>query len=138
MKILMSIFLIILISNSSLVKAEIVVIVNHGNNSTISKDEIARIFLGKIKHFPGGDIAIPIIQPKENSSAEKFNISVIKKSSSQLSAYWSKKIFTGQGTPPQEVSSDEGIIDLVAKNPSTIGYVEASKVTSKVKVIARY
>lgn len=63
-----------------------------------------------------------------------FDDGIIGKSASQLKSYWSKLVFTGKGTPPQEVSSEDEIKKLVASNPNMIGYIDAANVDSSVKV----
>jgi hypothetical protein len=62
----------------------------------------------------------------------------VGKSSSQLNAYWSKLVFTGKGTPPEKLTTDQAVIDFVAANGNAIGYVDSAKVTDKVKVIATF
>jgi hypothetical protein len=57
------------------------------------------------------------------------------RSSSQVSAYWSKLVFTGKGIPPKEVADDAAVVDLVSKNPSVIGYIDKASVTDAVKVV---
>ena len=138
MAILKILFLILMITCSTMPKAEIAIIVNPSNNSDISESEIPRIFLGKITNFPGGALAVPLIQDENTAAATEFNTNVLKKSPSQLKAYWSKLLFTGQGTPPKEVTSDDDVVNLVSTNPNIIGYIDSSKVTSAVKVIAKY
>jgi ABC-type phosphate transport system substrate-binding protein len=139
MKILISFSVIIMfIINSYHARAEISIIVNKDNSSIISESEISRIFLGKIKNFPGGSLVVTVSQLRESSTADEFNLRVLKKSTSQLRSYWSKMIFTGQGSPPKEVQGDLEVIQLVSKNPNIIGYIDSSAVTSDVRVIQKY
>jgi ABC-type phosphate transport system substrate-binding protein len=119
-------------------QAEVAIIVNPSNNSQISESEIQRIFLGKITNFPDGELAVPINQSEQAAATDEFNTDVLKKSSSQLKVYWSKVLFTGQGTPPKVVTSDEEVVKLVSANPNLIGYIDSSMVTSSVKVIAKF
>ena len=119
-------------------QAEVAIIVNPSNNSQISESEIQRIFLGKITNFPDGELAVPINQTEQAPATDEFNTDVLKKSSSQLKVYWSKVLFTGQGTPPKVVTSDEEVVKLVSTNPNLIGYIDSSMVTSGVKVIAKF
>lgn len=118
--------------------AEVAVIINANNTDTLSADDINGIFLAKMKSFPSGSAAIPINQSSDSSATQAFNEQVLKKNSQQLKAYWSKLVFTGQGTPPKEVDNDAEVIKLVQANPSTIGYIDSSSVTAGVKVIATY
>ena len=118
--------------------AEVAVIVNPANNASLTESEISRLYLGKAKSFPDGAAAVPLNLAPGSAVREQFEKSVLKKSSSQIKAYWSKLVFTGKGTPPQEVASDAEIIAIVKSDPKSIGYVDAGAVTGDVKVIAKF
>ncbi|MBH0004365.1 phosphate ABC transporter substrate-binding protein [Pseudoalteromonas sp. SWYJZ12] len=117
--------------------AEVAVIINPSNVSSVDADTIKKIYLGKSKSFSNGDKVNPVNQDG-TSVADEFNDKVVGKSSSQLNAYWSKLVFTGKGTPPEKLTSDQAVIDFVAANGNAIGYVDSAKVTDKVKVIATF
>ncbi|NVK23675.1 MAG: phosphate ABC transporter substrate-binding protein [Gammaproteobacteria bacterium] len=121
-----------------LAQADIAVIVHPSNADALDESTISRIFLGKMKSFPGGGQAIPLNQDEGSATTGEFNSKVLNKSGSQLKAYWSKLVFTGKGTPPKAVSTDAEVISLVSSNPNIIGYVDAGAVTGDVKVIANY
>jgi ABC-type phosphate transport system substrate-binding protein len=121
-----------------LAQAEIAVIVHPSNAAAIDDASISRIFLGKLKSYPGGGQALPINQNEGSGATSEFNSKVLKKSGSQLKAYWSKLVFTGKGTPPKAVASDAEVINLVSSNPNIIGYVDSGSVTGAVKVVAKY
>lgn len=55
-----------------------------------------------------------------------------------MKAYWSKLVFTGKGTPPQEVPGDAEVKALIGSNPSTIGYIDAGSVDASVKVVHKF
>ncbi|MBU2883260.1 phosphate ABC transporter substrate-binding protein [Psychrosphaera sp. B3R10] len=118
--------------------AEIAVIVHPSNNAELDSNAISRLFLGKLKSFPGGDQAVPINLSESSAQTKEFNKNVLKKSGSQLKAYWSKLVFTGKGTPPKALNSDAEVIGLVSSNPNIIGYIDAASVTGDVKVIAKF
>lgn len=118
--------------------AEVIVIVNLSNNSTLDSNIIKRIYLGKVKSFSNGNIVLPVNQGSSSDVAGEFSKKVLKKSSSQLKAYWSKLVFSGKGNPPKEVKSDEQVISLVANNPDTIGYIDAASLDSSVKVVGKF
>jgi len=117
--------------------AEVAVIVNPGNASAIDAETIKKIYLGKTKSFSNGSKANPVNQDA-TATADEFNDKVVGKSGSQLNAYWSKLVFTGKGTPPEKLSSDQAVIDFVAANGDAIGYVDSTKVNDKVKVVATF
>ena len=100
-----------------------------------SKSFIRRVFLGKVKSFPDGGTIVPVALRKGSPGTQKFNEQVLNLSESQVGAYWAKKIFTGKGTPPKELASDEEVIKLVASNPNLVGYIEGSGDESVKKVL---
>ncbi|WP_306519760.1 phosphate ABC transporter substrate-binding protein [Rheinheimera sp.] len=123
---------------SQLAFAEVAVIVHPSNNNALDEATVSKIFLGREKSFADGKSVVPLSLNEGASASTAFNDAVLKKSSSQLKAYWSKLVFTGKGTPPKEIASDEEMIKLVATNPSVIGYVDASKVDASVKVALKF
>lgn len=119
------------------VQADIALIVHPSNNATLTDSDIKALFLGKQRSFNDGQQAIPLVVLEAEPSRSEFNNKVLSKTDAQLKAYWSKLTFTGKGTPPKEVSSDE-MLQLVSDNPATIGFIDAQKVSSAVKVVATY
>lgn len=128
-------FTAILFVLSASVNAEISVVVHPSNNAEITKDVVSQLFLGKTKNFPDGTSAVPIGQDVNSAATSAFNERVINRSPSQVKAYWSKQIFSGKGTPPKSVSSDEDVLELIANNPNLIGYVDSGKANDKVRVV---
>ena len=112
-----------------MVKAETAVIVNPANGNALSQADVAKIFLGKNKSLTAVNLA------EGNATRDEFNEKVLGKSASQLKSYWSKLIFTGKGTPPDELGSDADVKAKVAGDAKAIGYVDAASVDGSVKVL---
>jgi len=120
---------------SSFALAEVAVIVNPGSSiSSLSNNDVKRIFLGKSKKLGGGKAA-PIDSKEGSAAREVFYDKVVGKNAAQLKSYWSTMIFSGKGTPPTEVGSDADVVSHVAKNAGAIGYVDASAVDGSVKTV---
>ncbi len=134
---LMTILISVLSFSASVVCcAEVAVIVHPSASVTsMTNDDVARIFLGKSNSFPGGGQAVPINQDEGSPVRDKFNEAICKKNASQYKAYWSQLVFTGKGTPPKDAGKDAAIKALIAANPNMIGYVDASAADSSVKVV---
>jgi ABC-type phosphate transport system substrate-binding protein len=127
---------VVALSVSGFAMAEVAVIVHPSAGfSSLTEDDISRIFLGKSKSFPGGGQAVPVNQNEGSAARDKFNEAVCKKNSSQYKAYWSQLVFTGKGTPPKDIGDDAAVKAQVATNPNAIGYVDASAVDASVKVV---
>lgn len=119
-------------------QAETAVIVNKANANSLTKQQVAKIFLGKSKKFPDGTQAVPVDQSDASASRGAFNAGVLGKSASQLKSYWSRLIFTGKGTPPKDAGVDADVKGLVSANPNIIGYIDAGAVDDSVKVVLKF
>lgn len=117
---------------------QISVIVHPSNAEALDRNTIARIYLGKNTAFPSGATALPVDLKKGSATRSAFEEKVLKKTESQLKAFWAKQVFTGQGQPPKATGNVKGLIQLVSKNPNVIAYVESSEVTDSVKVVATF
>ena len=119
-----------------LANAGVVVIVSASNsNAELDEKQVYNIYMGKAKSFPDGEKALPVDQKKGSADRDAFRETILQKSSSQLNTYWSRLIFTGKGTPPQESGSGATVKTLIANNPNLIGYINSADVDSSVKVL---
>jgi ABC-type phosphate transport system substrate-binding protein len=103
--------------------------------TTLSKVQMADIFLGKATHFPGGVTAVPIDLEEGSSTRDDFYMKLMGKSAAQLKAYWTKVIFTGRGEPPREAPNSVVMKKLLLENSAAIGYLEANLVDASLRVV---
>jgi len=102
--------------------------------NSLSKKQVAKIFLGKTKSFPNGSKATPL-DLDSGKTRNKFYSSAVKKTDSQVSAYWARLIFTGKGQPPRKVFDDAEVLSAIAADKSVVGYIDEGSVNSRVKVL---
>ncbi|PKI16375.1 phosphate ABC transporter substrate-binding protein [Colwellia sp. 12G3] len=138
MKFIISILLLTSLAISHTCYADVSIVVNTANGGAISDTEISRLFLGKLKKFSDGESAIPINSKAGTAARVVFEEKVLNKSSSQIKAYWSKRVFSGKGNPPTEVDNDAAVLSFVAENTGAIGYVDAASVDGTVKVVKTF
>ena len=118
------------------VSADVVAVISTRNPVTsMSKSQVADIFLGKTVRFPDGTRAEPIDQAEGSSARAEFYATFTGKSPAQIKSHWTKIIFTGRGQPPVAVSTSAEVRRLIAANPRAIGYIERGAVDSTVKVL---
>ena len=111
------------------------IVVNPSNPMTsISKDEVARIFLKKTTKFSDGRTASPVDLAVNSSVRESFSRSVLGKPASAVDAYWQQQICSGRDIPPHQ-KSEAAAISCVHANENGIAYVSPSADTSGLKVI---
>ncbi len=130
--------LLALLSLAFSAQAEVVVIVSSKSSVTsLTAEQTARIFLGKVVTFPNERTAFPIDQPEGSAIRDEFYSKVTHKNASQLTAYWAKIIFTGEGRPPQLIAGDAAVRKAVASNPNAIGYIDKNAVNRSVRVVLK-
>jgi ABC-type phosphate transport system substrate-binding protein len=118
------------------VRADVVAVVSAKNPLiTLSKSQVADIFLGKTVRFPDGTLAVPIDQEEGSPARVEFYATFTGKSPAQIKSHWTKIIFTGRGQPPRAVSSSAQVRQLIAANPQAISYLERSAADSSLKVL---
>lgn len=119
-----------------LVLADIVVIGNRDlPANSLSRDELSRIYLGKTKFLSSGTKIVPVDQRSGSMIREKFYNDLFQKSESEMKAYWSRIMFTGQGYPPIQESDDGAVLETVAKNANCLGYIDRAALNNSVKVL---
>lgn len=116
--------------------AEQVVIVSTKNEvNSISKTDLGRIFLGKSDSFSNGEKATPINQPLSTPARTQFDADNLNRTEAQMKSYWSKILFSGEGTPPEEANGDLEVLQKVMADKSAIGYIDNSALNDAVKVL---
>jgi ABC-type phosphate transport system substrate-binding protein len=111
------------------------IVVNSSNPMTsISRDEVSRIFLKKSTKFPDGRSASPMDLPVGSPIRESFSKGIHGKPASAVDAYWQQQIFSGRDIPPPQKSED-AVLSFVRSNENAIAYVSAGADTGGLKVI---
>ena len=117
---------------------EFQVVVNAANGvSSISKDELSKIFLKKSSKWAGGADAVAVDLRAGDAAREAFSQAVHGRGASAIASYWQQQIFAGKDVPPEEKGSAADVLAFVASNPGAVGYVPAgTDLGSGVKVIS--
>jgi ABC-type phosphate transport system substrate-binding protein len=125
----------ILVASERLPADEVAVVSAKSTVTTLSKSQVANIFLGKTSRFPDGMQAVPIDQSEGTLARDEFYAWITGKSAAQMKAYWSRIIFTGRGQPPKAVPGSSEIKKMVGANPDAIGYIEPKLVDDTLRVV---
>lgn len=112
----------------------VIVVSSKSAVASLSKDQVADIYLGNVKEFPGGGQALPLL-PSSGGTRTEFFEKVLGKNEAQAKAIWSRLVFSGKGSAPRDVADSAETIKLIAANPNCIGVIEKSAVNSSVKVV---
>ena len=115
--------------------AQVVVVGAKSTAAKLTKDQAAALFLGKSTQLPGAGIPVLLDQPEASEIRQLFYTKVTEKTASQVKAIWSRLVFSGKGTLPKELASNEEVKKMLATNPDAIAYIDKSAVDATVKVL---
>lgn len=107
--------------------SDIVVVVNAANPvRSMSQAEVAALYLGRARTYPGGEFALVFDQARDSAVRERFFKRLAGMSLVQVNTYWSRLMFAGQELPPQALPSEQSVLDIVRRNPGAIGYINTT------------
>jgi ABC-type phosphate transport system substrate-binding protein len=113
------------------------IVVNEKNPAaSLTRSEVARMFMKKITEWPDGADVAPVDQERTSATRDSFSREIHQKDADAISAYWQTLVYSGRETPPPVRKSDAEVVDFVRSNPGAIGYVSASAATDGVKVVS--
>jgi ABC-type phosphate transport system substrate-binding protein len=126
---------VLFLSAISAVHADISIVVNPGNESSLSQEEIKNIFLGKKSRFPNSVTVKSVDQQSDSPIRKEFYTKLAGMDDNDVKAYWAVLIFTGNASPPKTLSNDEAVKAYVKGNPAGLGYIDSKSVDASVKVV---
>ena len=111
-------------------QADVVVVVSAKSSaSKLTKEQVADIFLGRSTSM------VPLDQAAGSPVRDEFYSKVAGQNAAQVKTLWAKLSFSGKGTPPKALGSDEEVKAQLSANPNAIAYMDKSKVDASVKTV---
>lgn len=102
--------------------------------TSITTDELQRIFLGKKTTWNGGKKIVPICL-KNGRSHESFVTSFMDMNPSQFDIFWRQAIFIGTGRPPKLLADEADVVQFIMTTPGGVGYIDSDTRHDMVKTI---
>jgi len=130
----------LMMTASGWLMADIAVVVHPSYAVTAATaEDLSKLFLAKTDSVSGGEHLSPVDQDENSALRAAFYDKVCGKNQAQMNSYWSRLMFTGEAQPPKVIEGgDSAVVEYVAKTKDAVGYVSASAVNAKVKVIATF
>lgn len=117
-------------------QAELVVIVNAGRTiEHVSQEDVVNIFMGRSRKLSDGMAVQPLDVKGDALERKEFYKKLLDKSLADINAYWARLIFSGRTSPPFAVDTPQGVLDRIARDSTTIGYIGRNLVNNQVKVV---
>jgi hypothetical protein len=136
--ILMMLLLLASAGYSSVLKAsnDFVVIANlQAGIDKMSKDEVINVYMGRNRKLASGINAQPIDIESPIGEKANFYTVMVDKELSEISSYWARLLFSGQGSPPKQVTNAEQALNIVSNSKGAIAYIDRKKVDKRVKIV---
>ena len=132
---IISILLLLLWSGPALAGEAVLVVHRDNPVSSLEIAEVRAIFLGKKVFWDDGN-GIEVLLQKSGETHQSFSQKTLGKSPRQLSMYWKRILFSGEGIPPREVNGDGEMLETIAANIKGIGYIDSSVKDNRVKPVS--
>ena len=117
-------------------KAGAVIVAADSSQASMDKAAVQAIFLGQQQRVGGA--AVALVFQKPGPARTSFDADILGKPGPQLTAHWSRLIFTGRAKQPEEAGSDADVVAKVAGKAGAIGYVDAVPAGAAVKVVFEF
>jgi ABC-type phosphate transport system substrate-binding protein len=118
---------------------EVDVVVNKTNGlSSLSREELRKIFMGEKSSWPGGKRITVLMLARGQREREVILGEVYKMNESDYTKYFLQAAFTGRvQSAPKDLSSAAEMKTRLAANPNAIGYLKKEDLDSSVKVLLK-
>ena len=100
----------------------------------LDKAQLLDYYSLEIKLWDNGDPVMIFDLKIKNEVREAF-FKFLGKSSSRMKSVWMKKMFLGEGDPPEPMESEQNMLDKIINTPGSIGFVNMELVTEEVKLL---
>jgi ABC-type phosphate transport system substrate-binding protein len=104
--------------------------------TTLSPNELSRLFLKKTTSWPDGQKAVVVDQERIAPVRSAFSLAVHHRDADAIASYWQTMVFSGRDTPPPVKTTDAAVLALVRATPGAVGYVSEATPLEGVKAIA--
>lgn len=127
---------ILLILLCSAAAAESVLIVNNSvQNTSITKEDVKLVFLGKKKKWDNGD-RIRLGALKSGEANEAFLDEYVDKTPSKFASFWKIAIVSGTALPPKFFETEAELVEYVKDESGAVGYISSETPHEGVKELA--
>lgn len=119
------------VSNS--VIAETVLVANKNFTGEVSKEQLKQLLRARLNTLTNGQ-QVDLLLPNKDKQREEISQNLLNISNNKLQRRYNKIIFSGEGTTPKALNSQE-ILATVRNKDNAIAFIEADKVDDSVKIL---
>ncbi|MBC8210530.1 MAG: hypothetical protein H8E21_05630 [Gammaproteobacteria bacterium] len=102
--------------------------------SSVTVTELSQLWLKQIYQVSGVKLEVADLF-EQHPLRDQFYANIVGKSGNKLSAYWSIRVFRGEGFPPPALQSIEDLINWISAKKNRVAYIESHYLKSHLKVL---
>ena len=107
-------------------QSSVAVVVNSTNSvNELSSEDVARLFLKKVRTWPDGRMAAPVDQSSTSPVRAQFGKEILRLSLGEQKEYWMAQTLSGRELPPRALEGDAAVLDFVGTQTGAIAYVSS-------------
>lgn len=111
-------------------------VIAHPGVRGLDLEALKRLYTGRMVELDGLPLR-PLNLPAGTALRQRFLRAVLQQDDEDYIAYWTVRRHIGKGVPPRELRSSAEVLDLVARTPGAVGYVESAELKPGVSVLLR-
>lgn len=115
-------------ASTSINANNVVIIVNAGNTSTFSADDIKRIMLARTNRHPDGSVSQVILRSTSYSDWQNCTSKFLGKTPDEVQRTWASRVFSGAVSAPTVLAGDPETVQTVTSQRGAIACVNAASV----------
>lgn len=111
-------------------------VIAHPGVKGLDLEGLKRLYTGRMVELDGLPLR-PLNLPAGTALRQRFLRAVLQQDDDDYIAYWTVRRHIGKGVPPRELRSSAEVLELVARTPGAVGYVETAELRPGVSVLLR-
>ena len=117
-----------------------VLLVSHSSVSKnkLTRREVRAIFSMRLTHWPNGNPVSVFVLQDNNPLHIKFCKNILNIFPHQLRLVWNKLSFSGTGTAPIELISEQEMLEAIRSTPGAIGYLKEVNDNASLQILEYY
>lgn len=114
-----------------------IAIITHLDNpvTSVTRSELARIFMRTQTTWPDNSRCIPIDQRGDSPIRREFSRVILKKTVYEMKRYWMQETMTGNSKPPVSLEGAVTVKKYVQKIAGSVGYIYLDEVDETVRIV---
>lgn len=111
-------------------------IVHPSVSQSVNEKQLRSIFSMRRREWKDGTAITVFVLPDSDQTHKSFCKNSLSMFPHRLRKTWNRLVFTGTGQAPEEVNSEEEMLQKVGQTPGAIGYLSAEKIDGTVKSLS--